>query len=232
MMGIITVVVCCLFAGGAFYFGRHLEVENGAGTVPTMLKGVGALVLALGLVRGGWMLVRNGGLTLPSFGREPPVSAHEFTLMCQTQTGMSSPEVSASWCECAANAVDAARVVDPDFYTRRDLTRFEGTTQGSDAFRASFGRCANTRARTWLSEECRVGCTAEGASLPSQGQQREFQMRCSQICRCVVSWGMEGQTPQSITDLFWSGTQSHETPEAVLNGIVSRGIRECQARAR
>ena len=160
------------------------------------------------------------------------MSAHEFTTMCQARTGMGSPQVSASWCECVANAVDAARVVDPDFQTRSDLSRYEGTTQGTNAFRDSFGRCANTRARTWLSEECRIGCTAEGGSLPSQGEQRAFQMACSQICRCVVSWGMEGQTPQSITDLFWSGGQSHQSPEAALNGIVERGINECQARGR
>ncbi len=232
MMGIITVVVCCLFAGGAFYFGRHLEVENGAGTVPTMLKGVGALVLALGLVRGGWMLVRNGGFALPSFRREPPVSAHEFTTMCQSQSGIRSPEVSASWCGCVADAVDAARVVDPDFHTRSDLSRYEGTPPGADAFRDSFGRCANTRVRSWLSDECQLGCTAEGASLPSQGEQRAHQMRCSQICRCVVSWGMEGQTPQSVADLFWSGGESREAPEAAFDRIVQRGLSECQSRAR
>lgn len=230
MMGIVAVVVCWLFAGGAFYFGRRLERDQGEGSVPTALKGVGTLMLVLGLARGGWMLVRNGGFQLPSFRRGgPPVSREELMTQCEAHAGLGISQVSASYCECAANAVDAARAVDPDFSTPANLSRYEGAPQGVAAFRAAFGRCANSRVRTWLSQECQRGCSAEGSSGATHGQQHAQGMACSRICRCVVNWGMQGQTAETVTDLFWSGGDTNQSPEVAMNNIVGRGLSHCQS---
>lgn len=222
MTAVITLIVCCVFGGGAFYFAKHLENEQGVSAITSGLKGVGALIITIGLARGAFILVRDGALRWPSGGGGAPVSRQARMTQCQVSTGMSTQEVSSSFCECAANAAEAGQAVDPDMSVPTDLSRYEGTAAAEAAFRSEFGRCANTRVRTWLAAECQHGCNEQGEASTQQ------EMACSRICRCVVSWGMQGQTPETITDLFWSGGESNDTVAVRVNNIVVRGLSHCQ----
>jgi hypothetical protein len=40
---------------------------------------------------------------------------------------------------------------------------------------------------------------------------------------------MQGQTAETVTDLFWSGGDTNQSPEVAMNNIVGRGLSHCQS---